>query len=125
MYGTLLGKPVTGSIELPEAIPAPSLEGYKLDEIVMEATEFTSVCPVTGQPDFGRVVITYVPREKILESKSLKLYLQKFRNRGIFCEGLAVEILRDLDKVLEPVTLSVVVYQNPRGGIGIRASAVR
>lgn len=81
--------------------------------------EFTSLCPVTGQPDFGILVIDYVPGEWLLESKSLKLYLASFRNHGAFHEDCTVGIGRRVAALLEPRWLRIGGYWNPRGGIPI------
>lgn len=79
--------------------------------------EFTSVCPRTGQPDFGTIIITYVPREKCVELKSLKLYLQRYRNQGIFYETVVNRILDDFVQACQPAVCEVVGEFNPRGGI--------
>jgi 7-cyano-7-deazaguanine reductase len=79
--------------------------------------EFTSVCPKTGQPDFGTLTFTYVPGAKCVELKSLKLYLQQFRNEGIFYENVTNRILDDLVAVLQPRRMTVVAVFTPRGGI--------
>jgi 7-cyano-7-deazaguanine reductase len=79
--------------------------------------EFTSVCPKTGQPDFGTLTITYVPAARCVELKSLKLYLQQFRNEGIFYEHATNRILDDLVAVLKPRSLTLKAAFTPRGGI--------
>lgn len=79
--------------------------------------EFTSVCPKTGQPDFGTLTFTYTPGRKCVELKSLKLYLQRFRNEGIFYEHCTNRILDDLVAVLEPRRMKLVARFTPRGGI--------
>jgi 7-cyano-7-deazaguanine reductase len=81
--------------------------------------EFTSICPVTGQPDFGVMVIDYVPDKWLVESKSLKLYLQSFRNHGAFHEDVTVSIARRLVETLKPRWLRIGGYFNPRGGMPI------
>ncbi|AWI89553.1 NADPH-dependent 7-cyano-7-deazaguanine reductase QueF [Methylobacterium sp. DM1] len=83
------------------------------------APEFTSLCPVTGQPDFATLVIDYVPDRWLVESKSLKLYLGAFRNHGAFHEDCTVGIGRRLVAVLEPRWLRIGGYWYPRGGIPI------
>jgi 7-cyano-7-deazaguanine reductase len=85
--------------------------------IEIECPEFTSVCPKTGQPDFGTLTFLYVPDKKCVELKSLKLYLQKFRNEGIFYEHVTNAVLDDLAAVLEPRELQVIADFRPRGGI--------
>jgi 7-cyano-7-deazaguanine reductase len=81
--------------------------------------EFTSICPVTGQPDFGIMVIDYVPNRWLIESKSLKLYLQSFRNHGAFHEDCTVSIGKRLVDTLKPRWLRIGGYFNPRGGMPI------
>ncbi|ACK49484.1 7-cyano-7-deazaguanine reductase [Methylocella silvestris BL2] len=83
------------------------------------APEFTSLCPVTGQPDFALLVIDYAPDKWIVESKSLKLYLGSFRNRGAFHEDCTVRIGKDLVAVLAPRWLRIGGYWYPRGGMPI------
>ena len=79
--------------------------------------EFTSVCPKTGQPDFGTLTISYTPEAKCVELKSLKMYLQKFRNEGIFYETVTNRILDDLVSMLAPRRMKIVAAFTPRGGI--------
>jgi 7-cyano-7-deazaguanine reductase len=81
--------------------------------------EFTSICPVTGQPDFAHMVIDYLPGEHIVESKSLKLYMTSFRNHGAFHEDCTIKIAKDLIKLLDPKWLRIGGYWYPRGGIPI------
>ena len=81
--------------------------------------EFTSLCPVTGQPDFGILVIDYVPNEWLVESKSLKLYLGSFRNHGAFHEDATLAIARRMVEVAAPTWLRIGGYWYPRGGIPI------
>ena len=94
-------------------------------QVEMASDEVTAVCPVTGQPDWYTVQISYIPLSKCLESKSLKLYLQSFRNEGIFCENFASRIADDLFNILEPAGVQVTVTQKPRGGVMISATAGR
>lgn len=82
-----------------------------------EAPEFTSRCPVTGQPDFGAVIIEYVADQLCVELKSLKLYLQSYRERGIFYEAVTNEILDDLVQALHPRRMRVETHWTPRGGM--------
>ena len=86
-------------------------------EIKIVAPEFTSVCPKTGQPDFGTVTITYTPDKKCVELKSLKFYLQSFRNQGIFYEHVTNEIMDDLVAVVQPRFMKIEAAFNARGGI--------
>jgi len=86
-------------------------------EVVYETEEFTAVCPWTGLPDFARLVITYMPQEKLVELKSLKYYLTSFRNVGILQEHAVNRILNDLVALLEPVSMTVEAEYRERGGI--------
>ena len=86
-------------------------------EIEITVTEFTAVCPKTGQPDFGTIVIRYVPDATCMELKSLKLYLQRFRNEGIFYEHVTNRILDDLVAVLQPRRMTLLGAFSARGGI--------
>ena len=88
-------------------------------EVTFTTQEVTSLCPITGQPDFYQVKITYTPDRHCLESKSLKLYLFSFRQSGMFAEAMANRILEDLVKVCRPRWLQVASVMNPRGGIGL------
>ena len=81
--------------------------------------EFTSLCPITGQPDFANIVISYIPDERMVESKSLKLYLFSFRNHGDFHEDCVNIILNDLVALMDPKYIEVTGYFLPRGGISI------
>ena len=83
------------------------------------APEFTSLCPVTGQPDFAHLVIDYAPGDWLVESKSLKLYLGSYRNHGAFHEDCTVRIGKDLAALLEPKYLRIGGYWYPRGGMPI------
>ena len=85
--------------------------------------EFTSVCPITGQPDFGALTITYSPAAKCVELKSLKLYLQQFRNEGIFYEHATNRILDDLVAVTGPRWMRLKAAFTPRGGISTTVTA--
>ena len=91
-------------------------------EIEISCPEFTSVCPKTGQPDFGELLITYAPRKTCIELKSLKLYLQQFRNTGIFYEAATNTILDDLAKACAPRWMTVVSKWQPRGGISTKVA---
>ena len=81
--------------------------------------EFTSLCPITGQPDFAEIKISYIPSEKMVESKSLKLYLFSFRNHGAFHEDCVNIIMKDLIKLMAPKYIEVTGLFTPRGGISI------
>ena len=92
-------------------------------EIDINCPEFTSVCPVTGQPDYGTVNIVYCPNDKCVELKSLKFYMQTFRNKGVFYEKLTNDILNDLISVIEPKWMLVTGDFNARGGITTKVTA--
>ena len=85
--------------------------------IRIDCPEFTSVCPRTGQPDFGRIVIEYGPDQSCMELKSLKFYLQGYRNKGIFYEALTNDILNDLSAACRPRWMKITSSFSPRGGI--------
>jgi 7-cyano-7-deazaguanine reductase len=85
--------------------------------------EFTSVCPKTGQPDFGTLTFRYVPDKLCVELKSLKLYLQQFRNEGIFYENITNRILDDLVRLLQPRQMTLTASFTPRGGISTTVCA--
>lgn len=84
-----------------------------------DCPEFTSLCPITGQPDFARIYINYIPDVKMVESKSLKLYLFSFRSHGAFHEDCVNIIMKDLIKLMDPKYIEVVGDFTPRGGISI------
>lgn len=87
--------------------------------VSLNADEFTSLCPITNQPDFGTLIINYIPRVKMVESKSLKLYLFSFINNGEFHEDVVNKIGKDLVNLMEPKYLEVVGLFYPRGNISI------
>jgi 7-cyano-7-deazaguanine reductase len=112
--------------------PAPSvLEAFDNPHpgrpwgVVLVCSEFTSLCPVTGQPDFGTIRVDYVPEARCVESKSLKLYLMRYRNHGAFHEDCVNRIADDLFSVIAPRYLRVFGDFRPRGGIAIKPLAVR
>ena len=117
---TILGK---------ESMPSRKLETFpnhhpKRDYMVtMHTEEFTCVCPLTGQPDFAKIKIQYIPDKLILESKSLKLYLQSFRNEGAFHEHITNVILDDIVAALAPRWCKITADFTVRGGIGISVDA--
>ena len=116
---TLLGKPAKPSRHL-ETFPNHSSRNYT---VTLETEEFTCVCPMTGQPDFAKIRIEYIPDKKIVESKSLKLYLWSFRDEGIFHEHVTNLILDDLVATLKPRFCKVSAQFAVRGGIGITIDA--
>lgn len=112
-----------------EAKPSKKLEAFpnhnpERDYVVTLTTdEFTCVCPMTGQPDFAKITIRYIPDKKVVESKSLKLYFWSYRNEGVFHEHVTNTILDDLVKVLSPRWCEVVSEFSVRGGIAISVKA--
>ncbi len=90
-------------------------------EVTLHCTEFTCICPLTKQPDFAEIEITYKPDTYVVESKSLKLYLESYRNEGVFHEHLAIDIGKDMMKFVQPLSVDVTVRFNVRGGIAIDA----
>lgn len=95
-------------------------QNYEIETVV---PEFTSVCPKTGLPDFGKLTVTYVPAEVCFELKSFKMYILAYRNLGIFYENAVNRILRDLVAALNPVRITVVGDFTPRGGIATKVTA--
>ena len=91
--------------------------------ITIRCPEFTSVCPKTGQPDFGEIVIEYCPDKLCIELKSLKYYMQSYRDKGIFYEALTNEILDDLAGACKPRRMKVTSKFTPRGGISTEVTA--
>jgi 7-cyano-7-deazaguanine reductase len=88
--------------------------------IEFDCPEFTSLCPVTGQPDFGKITIQYIPDQKCIESKSLKFFLFSFRNYGSFAEDIVNKILEKLVKACKPRKAKIIGEFSPRGGISIK-----
>lgn len=115
----ILGKTTRSPQRHLEVFPRP--EGVSL--VTLESDEVTSLCPVTGQPDWETVAIEFAPDGLCVESKSLKLYLWSFREEGVFCESLAAKIAQDVYEAAHPHWVHVTVVQKPRGGITIRAEA--
>jgi 7-cyano-7-deazaguanine reductase len=91
--------------------------------ITTSVPEFTSLCPKTGQPDFGTLTIIYIPNKKCIELKSLKFYIQSFRNQGVFYERVVNQILDDLVAVSQPRSMTVQGAFTPRGGISTTVEA--
>ena len=114
-----LGKTVREPSRVLDVFPKP--EG--VTTVVMESDEVTSLCPVTGQPDWETVTIEYAPDRSCIESKSLKLYLWSFREEGVFCEALAARIAQDVFDACQPFWVEVTVTQKPRGGVKLVAKA--
>ncbi len=106
---------------LPEIETWPNqYPGYEIEIVI---PEFTSVCPKTGLPDFGRITLKYVPDKLCLELKSLKMYELEYRNLGIFYENVVNKFLRDVVKACKPVSATVTGEFTPRGGIQSRITA--
>jgi len=112
-----------------DAIDVAALEAIPFEykgsatEVAYETDEFTCVCPWTGLPDFGRLVIGYLPDSSLVELKSLKYYLTSYRNVGILQEHAVNRILKDLVKLLEPISMAVETEYRERGGIRAKAVA--
>ncbi len=100
-----------------ERVPAPAQDQHYM--VRFAAPEFTSLCPITGQPDFAHLVIDYVPAAWLVESKSLKLFLGSFRNHGAFHEACTMQVASRLMELLSPVWLRIGAYWYPRGGMPI------
>jgi 7-cyano-7-deazaguanine reductase len=115
---------------MPETPASEQLETFanqfpKRDYVIeIACPEFTSMCPKTGQPDFGTITFTYTPDKLCVELKSLKLYLQRFRNEGIFYENVINRLLEDFVKAAAPRRLKVVGAFTPRGGINTTVTCV-
>jgi len=107
--------------ELPEIETWPNQ--YPDYEIEIVMPEFTSVCPKTGLPDFGRIVLRYVPDRSCLELKSYKMYLLAYRDLGIFQENIVNRVLQDVVKAADPVRATVVGEFTPRGGLSTVVTA--
>jgi 7-cyano-7-deazaguanine reductase len=118
---TQLGRDARGFASPDEAIleTVPNPQAGVLFLARFTVPEFTSLCPVTGQPDFARLVIDYAPADRLVESKSLKLYLASFRNHGAFHEDCTVAIGKRLVAAADPRWLRIGGYWYPRGGIPI------
>ena len=114
---TILGKHIRQPLNRLESFPKPD----HVQTVTLTTSEFTSLCPVTGQPDFQTLTIEYAPREKCVESKSLKLYLWTYREQGVFCEALSAKIAQDIVAATDCSWCRVTIDQVPRGGIGIKA----
>jgi 7-cyano-7-deazaguanine reductase len=103
-----------------ETFPAPADEPFVIEHVT---EEFTSLCPKTGHPDFGRVVVRYVPDAQCVELKSLKLYYESFRNEGIFYEAVTNQVRDDLVALMKPRWLQVITEWRVRGGLRSRIVA--
>ena len=111
----------------PDAKPDGTIEAFPISDtsqvITLDCSEFTCRCPMTGQPDWATITVTYRPQKFAVETKSLKLYLETFREEGIFHEHLATRMRDDLVAALDPLELTVTVKFHSRGGIAVTASS--
>ena len=118
---TQLGRPTaipqSPDLAVLERVPNPRADATYL--VRFTAPEFTSLCPITGQPDFAHIVIDYVPRDWLVESKSLKMFMTSFRNHGAFHEACTMQVAQRLVELLAPVWLRIGAYWYPRGGMPI------
>lgn len=117
---TILGQSVRHPVDHVEVFPAPA----HVTVVRFSTEELMSMCPVTKQPDISSVVIEYVPDQRCIESKSLKLYLWSFRDRAVFAEALAAEIAGEVMATAQVKQVTVTLTQRPRGGIELQAVAV-
>jgi 7-cyano-7-deazaguanine reductase len=109
--------PTSPDVAVLESVPNPQTDVHYA--VRFTAPEFTSLCPITGQPDFAHLVLDYIPRDRLVESKSLKLFLGAFRNHGAFHEDCTVTIARRVIDAIEPQWLRIGGYWYPRGGMPI------
>ena len=115
--GRQVAPPTTPEDAVLDPVPNPHPDTLYVARYV--APEFTSLCPVTGQPDFAHLVIDYIPDQSLVESKSLKLYLTSFRNHGAFHEGCTIDIGKKIIATIKPHWLRIGGYWYPRGGLPI------
>jgi 7-cyano-7-deazaguanine reductase len=118
---TQLGRParIPASPDQARIETVPNAQRGTIYLVRFTQPEFTCLCPITGQPDFAHLVLDYVPRAKLVESKSLKLYFNSFRNVGSFHEDTTLRVAKDLMKALSPRWLRIAGYWYPRGGMPI------
>ncbi len=124
---TLLGRKITGYPASPQETRLETFENRYPGRdywVTFHCPEFTSLCPRTGQPDFGTIKIRYIPDKKCLEAKSLKLYLFSYRDTGIFNEDAVNKILDDIVKACRPRKTEVIGEFHPRGGMSITVEAI-
>lgn len=109
--------------------PSKELDSFSrpehVDYIKFESNELTSLCPVTQQPDFSRLILEYKPHQRCVESKSLKLYLWSFRDEQLFGESLANVIVNDIFEAIQPEWCKATIIQHVRGGLQLEVSAVK
>ena len=116
----LLGRETRGPIGAGDLDTVPWNHPGADADVEFTTDELTAICPVTGQPDFYDLKLSYRPRAKLLESKAMKLYLWGFREKGAFAEDLAVTLLKDLVAACDPEEMTVDLTQRVRGGLKIR-----
>lgn len=118
---TLLGGPTTYADQYDPSVLETFQNAHPDNDyfVKFNCPEFTTLCPMTGQPDFANIVIAYIPAEKMVESKSLKIYLFSYRNHGGFHEGAVNTIMKDLIDLMDPKYIEVLGRFTPRGGISI------
>jgi len=116
----VLGRDVRGPIGADGLDSVPWEHGETGATVEFTTNELTALCPITGQPDFYELKLIYRPQGSLIESKSLKLYLWSFRDRGIFAEDLAATLLKDLVSACDPTEMTVDLTQQVRGGLQIR-----
>jgi 7-cyano-7-deazaguanine reductase len=116
----VLGRDVRGPLEAEGLDAVPWSHGDTDATVEFTTNELTAQCPITGQPDFYKLRLSYRPKHSLIESKSLKLYLWGFRDRGIFAEDLAATLLKDLVSACDPTEMTVDLTQQVRGGLQIR-----
>ena len=120
-----LGKKTTYSMDYAPEVLETFENMHKENDywVRFNCPEFTTLCPITGQPDFAEIIISYIPAERMVESKSLKLYLFSFRNHGDFHEDCVNIIMKDLIALMQPKYIEVTGLFTPRGGISIHPYA--
>jgi 7-cyano-7-deazaguanine reductase len=116
----VLGRDVRGPIGAEGLDAVPWSHGDTDATVEFTTNELTALCPITGQPDFYELKLDYRPKGSLIESKSLKLYLWGFRDRGIFAEDLAATLLKDLVAACDPDEMTIDLIQQVRGGLQIR-----
>jgi 7-cyano-7-deazaguanine reductase len=116
----VLGRDASGQITAKELDVVPWGHGNTDAVVEFTTNELTATCPITGQPDFYELKLSYRPKESLIESKALKLYLWGFRDKGIFAEDLAATLLKDLVAACDPQEITADLTQQVRGGLKIR-----
>ncbi len=116
----ILGRETRGPIDAEQLDMVPWNHSDTDATVEFSTNELTAICPVTGQPDFYELKLTYRPRSRLLESKAMKLYLWGFRDKGMFAEDMAATLLKDLVAACDPAEMTVDLTQQVRGGLKIR-----